>query len=182
MNYHDKDLDVDYYSKLLTHYLSQIWYNYLHNLFSQQKKRTSLLFGDTGLIYKVTYQDLETRRLAMPWSNLPALHELKALVEKVTNQIYTVCIVQYYPTGRIGIFPHRDREMVPGTRIAGLSLGAKRTITFSRDNHNSTKIELEPGSLYVMKGSTNDRWAHSIVKDLTIKEGRISLTFRNYRD
>ncbi len=180
-NYKDTDLDVDYYPQLLDAELAQTWYSYLYGLFAHDNKRTSLLFGDTGIIYKVAYGDTETRRLVMPWTDLPALSELKSLIEKITDQKYTVCIVQYYPTGKVGIGKHKDKEMVPGTRIAGLSIGAKRTISFTRASYNPINIELESGSLYVMNPPSNDRWLHSIVKDSKIKEGRISLTFRDYR-
>ena len=176
-------LDVDLYPQLLTTELANAWYSYIDSIFpkSEGNSRKSLLFGDEGLIYKVTYRDVTNEREVNPWNTLPALLELKNLVDKITNQTSTVCIIQRYKNGNIGIGPHRDREMVQGTRIAGLSLGAKRTIQFARPYNESVSIPLPSGSLYVMNNPTNNIWSHSIIKDSKIKDIRYSLTFRDYR-
>lgn len=176
------DLDVDLYPHLLNAETANAWYTYLDELFPQENRRTSLLFGDEGLIYRVNYQEVTRESEVIPWNALPALTELKNLVEKVTNQTYTVCAIQCYPNGKVGINPHRDKEMVAGTQIAGLSLGAKRTISFTRNYHDPISIALLSGSLYVMKNMTNQKWLHSIVKDAKVREPRFSLTFRNYRE
>lgn len=40
------------------------------------------------------------------------------------------------------------------------------------------KWTLENGSLLVMQGDTQLNWKHEIPKEPTVKDGRISLTFR----
>ena len=181
------DLDVDFYPNLLNSDLAKTWCLYLDSVFLNNSKavakeytRTSMLFGDEGLIYRVTYQGSTTETEVLPWDTLPALPELKKLVERVTQQEYTVCAIQRYPSGRIGIGPHRDKEMVAGTRIAGLSFGAQRTIEFTRAYHDPFDIPLPSGSLYVMNPPTNQKWLHSIIKQSKIKEARYSMTFRTY--
>lgn len=178
--YAKPDLDVTLYPNLLNSELAAAWYGYFEQIFPPEKTRTSMLFGDPGLIYRVTYQNSTTEREVYPWDTLPALPQLKELVSKITRQKYTVCAVQCYPNGRIGIAPHRDKEMVAGTRIAGLSLGAERTIEFTRAHHESVSIKLPSGSLYVMNPPTNQKWLHSITKQSEIKDKRYSLTFRDY--
>ena len=179
--YKRDDLDVDLYPYLLTAELATGWYDYLESMLPHVNRRSSVLFGDDGLIYRVSYQDLDSEKEVLPWNYLKALPELKSLIEKLTEQTYTVCAIQRYPHGRIGINPHKDREMGFGTRIAGLSLGATRTLSFSRDHHHPINISLPSGSLYVMNPPTNQIWMHSIIKEPTVTEPRFSLTFRDYR-
>lgn len=179
--YTDNDLDVDLYPHLLTPELAKKWYDYIDSIFLKESRRTSLLFGDPGLVYSVTYQGVTSNTLALEWNNLPALYELKSLIENITGQKYTVCAIQHYPTGNVGIGPHRDKEMVSGTRICGVSLGATRTIQFTRANHQPKSIPLLSGSLYCMNPPTNQKWLHSIIKESRIKQSRYSLTFRDYR-
>lgn len=175
-------LDVDYYPHFLDPELATKWYQYLIDLFptTGYNRRSTLLFGNPGLVYKVEFRDTTSYRPVLPWSELPALFELKTLVEAVTGYKYTVCAMQYYPSGKVGINPHKDKEMVAGTRICGLSLGTPRTLSFQRAGVLPTPISLASGSLYVMHPPTNQKYTHAILKDPTIETGRISLTFRDY--
>ena len=181
------NLDIDFYPHFLTHELAYNWNSYLESVIPHEKRRTSLLFGDPGLIYNVNYQEITTSREVYPWTDLPALTQLKELVEKITEQRYTVCAIQRYAHGSIGINPHRDKEMVLGTRICGLSLGATRTISFIKTIYGNpipldeVNIPLISGSMYVMNPPTNQKWLHSIIKEPSISEPRISLTFRDYK-
>ncbi|GAA6016661.1 hypothetical protein JCM10207_000139 [Rhodosporidiobolus poonsookiae] len=43
---------------------------------------------------------------------------------------------------------------------------------------HSYTMKLASGSLLVMQGATQDKWKHQIPKEAKVKEGRISLTFR----
>jgi alkylated DNA repair dioxygenase AlkB len=175
------ELDVDFYPNLLTPELAHGWYQYLEAILPHANRRNTTLFGDDGIIYKVRYQNIDTEKHVLPWNHLPALPELKTLVERLTDQQYTVCAIQRYPNGNIGINPHRDREMILGTRIAGLSLGATRTLSFTHNYFDPVNIRLPSGSLYVMNPPTNQKWLHSIVKDPSVTQPRFSLTFRDYR-
>lgn len=57
-----------------------------------------------------------------------------------------------YPSGKVGIKPHRDREI--GEDIAGISLGVTRSLCIS--NRTNSKTFLIPnGSLYLIKQPTN---------------------------
>lgn len=175
------DLDVDYYPGLLNKELADKWTVYLETVFPKEHKRTSMAFGDPGLIYRVQYRDVTNERLVLPWESLPALPELKSLIEKITKQTYNVCIIQCYPNGKVGIAPHRDKEIKLGDKIAGVSFGAIRTLQFTRTQHDTLNIRLNSGSTYVMNSTTNQKWLHSITRQSEVKEARYSLTFRTYK-
>jgi len=189
--YTREDLQVDFYPKLLSRALSDGWYDYLQVLFQnifKSTRRSSILVGDDGMVYKVQFGDYLRENVAIPWDDIPAMRSLKELIERVTGEHYTVCIIQCYPKGSVGINPHRDKEMVEGTCICGLSIGSARTIQFTHARlHGSILPHLQPlhlklpsGSMYVMRGKTNQRWLHSIPKDDT-DAPRYSFTFRNYK-
>src|SRR3989338_8052202 len=90
----------------------------------------------------------------------PVIKSIKNNLENFIDEKFTVCVLQKYKHGNIGIKPHRDKEMKKGTIICGLSVGETRTLT-------------------VAGGNKNDYWSHSIEKDST-KNVRYSATFRNY--
>lgn len=187
--YRNENFSVDYYPSFLPIDITSTLYLYLEETLPKSSRRDSILFGDKGIVYTVTYRNETSDRIVESWDMLPGLPELKNLVEKTTGQKYTVCIIQRYPNGNIGIAPHRDKEMVLGTRICGLSLGATRTISFTKINNHAASDTTEPinialksGSLYVMNPPTNQKWLHSIKKESKIKEPRISLTFRDYKN
>ena len=106
------------------------------------------------------------------------IEKLARIVGTFMEEKITVCIVQCYPSGKIGIGHHRDKEIVPGRPILGLSLGATRVLELKRKGCDTLQLPLPSGSLYAMKGQTNNRWSHSIVKDTKVKDVRYSLTFR----
>jgi alkylated DNA repair dioxygenase AlkB len=77
---------------------------------------------------------------------------------------------------------HSDDERALGkdTAIGSLSLGAERKFTFrykKKDGH-SVSIQLENGSLLVMRGATQTFWQHSVPKIANLTAPRINLTFR----
>lgn len=101
-------------------------------------------------------------RYVTDWTTFPALLQVKKKVEAVTGATFNYVVVQYYPTGKVKMNPHRDREMKPGTVIAGLSVGTRRRLTMSRTGCLNKSFILAPGSVYELKPPTNDFWAHAI--------------------
>ena len=176
------NLNVDFYPAFLNQELSQMWFTYLLQYLPITNRRKAIIFGDDGLIYTMIYNGETYSRPVLPWSSIPGLLELKTFVENLTKERLTVCVLQCYPNDTIGINPHRDKEMIPGTKICGLSLGATRTLSFTRSGEEPVSISLPPGSLYVMNPPTNDKWLHSIPKIASDKSEhiRLSLTFRSY--
>lgn len=175
LQYQDYLLDV----KLINNYLSsqeaQNLYDIIYALSWNITKRNTKVYGDTKTLdgfkeYK--YKD---------WSEIPELITLKDKLEKdEKDSIYNVCIIQFYPNGKIGIGAHRDKEVPVNSKITGISLGSTRTLRLSRGN-KKYDLSLENGSKYNIEGVTNQFWSHEILESNEVDEPRISLTFRNYQ-
>ncbi len=91
------------------------------------------------------------------------------------------CVTERYPNKCIGIMPHRDKEMKEKP-ICGLSLGCKRIFRL-QNREQQTDISLGNGSLYIIKGETNNYRSHSVVCEESKDDNSelcISLTFRYY--
>jgi len=145
-------------------------------------RRNGKIFGDPGLVYTVNYFGITSNRPTTVWPD--SFAKIRDRITKETGQVYTICALQMYPNGSCGINPHRDKEMIPGTMICGLSVGCTRKLVMTkgypdRDNYKEFDLDLNSGSLYIFKPPTNDYWAHSIKKDSSTGV-RYSLTFRNY--
>ncbi|MBV9989072.1 MAG: alpha-ketoglutarate-dependent dioxygenase AlkB [Chitinophagaceae bacterium] len=138
-------------------------------------KRKAAWYGDAD--YSYTYS--KVTKHALPWT--PELAELKALVERTTGEIFNSCLLNLYHTGEEGMAWHSDDELMleKNGAIASLSLGAARKFSF---RHKKTKqtvsLVLDPGSLLVMKGSTQTHWHHRLPPTKRVHEPRINLTFR----
>ena len=138
-------------------------------------KRKVAWYGDKNFEYSYS----KRTRKALQWTN--ELLELKNIVEKISKTKFNSCLLNLYHNGEEGMAYHSDDEKSLGknTTIASLSFGAKRQFSLK---HKKTKykvdISLEPGSLLLMKGSTQTNWLHAIPKTKKIKEPRINLTFR----
>jgi hypothetical protein len=191
--YVEKNLHVSFF-QVFTPDEAQLIFNYLSTHVQWPKtatpnRRYNCTYGDDGLVYEIQFGAKLVRRSAIPWSQLPHLIKMNQLTTRLTCDPqsfltseckYNFCVIQCYPQGKIGINPHRDKEMTRGTSICGWSFGCERMMTLSSSRlKKSIKISLPTGSLYVLHPPTNDYWTHCIEKcsnDLP----RYSLTFRNY--
>jgi hypothetical protein len=144
-----------------------------------------LKFGPNGELdtsYTINIKGKTITRNCINW-NEPKniiLCRIKERLEKLTGVKYNYCVIQKYPHGKVGINPHRDKEMKQGTNIAGISIGEERTLEIAPPywiKSEPVSIALTSGSLYVLNPPTNDNWSHSIPKDKTLKP-RYSLTYR----
>ena len=181
--YREQYLNVDLYTHFCSDEQAQGIFNLLQTLpWNQNQRRQKLIFANPGISYDITFKGKLVRYPTRLWAELPILEIIKTYVEQLTGQTYTVCVVQRYPNGTIGINPHRDKEMKPGTTILGVSfqsdLTETRNMTFEYKG-NKVTVPLTAGSVYVLHPPTNDYWSHSIEKDNTVGV-RMSLTFRNY--
>jgi hypothetical protein len=94
------------------------------------------------------------------------------------------CLINKYPYGENFIAPHRDSAISFGEKptIIGLSLGQTRKINFIRNDKtkiNDFSFNLESGSLFIMAGSSQKYYQHTIPKEYC-KNVRYSLTFREF--
>ena len=138
-------------------------------------KRKVAWYGDAG--YSYTYSN--TTKQALPWTK--ELLELKTIAEDITGTKFNSCLLNLYHNGDEGMAWHSDDEKMLGKNasIASLTLGAERRFSFK---HKKTKevisLDLENGSLLLMKGTTQTHWLHCLPKTKKVNDLRINLTFR----
>jgi alkylated DNA repair dioxygenase AlkB len=116
---------------------------------------------------------------ALPW--ITELIELKNLVEQHSQASFNSCLLNLYHSGQEGMTWHSDDEkmLAHHAPIASLSLGAQRRFSFKHKHQpHRLSLELEHGSLLVMKDETQSHWLHALPKATRIPSPRINLTFR----
>ena len=95
--------------------------------------------------------------------------------------MFNSILVNYYKTGKSGINFHADDEpsIIPGSKIASLSIGAVRTFDIvHKQGGPMTSLQLPSGSLLVMGNSCQKYFKHRIRPEPHITGSRINLTFR----
>jgi len=168
--------------KLADHFYHQLlntidWRNDEARIFGKQyiTKRKVAWYGDFG--YSYTYSN--STKVALPWTQ--DLLELKKIVEDLSGFIYNSCLLNLYHSGDEAMAWHSDDEksLSKNSCIASLSLGAERKFSFKHKNSGQTvSLELEHGSLLLMKNETQTYWLHRLNKSTKIKQPRVNLTFR----
>lgn len=141
--------------------------------------RKTAWYADRNFPY--TYSRIT--RHALPWTD--TLLELKHLVEKISGETYNACLLNLYHNGNEGMAWHSDDELAlkKNAAIASLSLGAERKFGFKhKANKTTIALQLENGSLLIMKDSTQSHWLHRLPPTTKIMEPRINLTFRTMVD
>lgn len=127
--------------------------------------------------FEYTYSN-RTKR-ALPWT--PELLALKGLVEKQTGETFNSCLLNLYHSGEEGMAWHSDgeKDLKKDGAIASLSFGAVRKFSFKHKLSKETlSLELEHGSLLVMKGITQRHWLHRLPPTKLKMGPRVNLTFR----
>lgn len=115
---------------------------------------------------------------------LPCLLPLCDQLERKLGYRPNNCLLNYYPDGKSTMGYHSDstKELVEGTGISIVSLGAARSISFRSKAEVDRVIsyELPTGSLMHMDAETQDDWKHALPKARDAGP-RISMTFRLIR-
>ena len=182
-----QDGTVNYYGKVFTTEESDFYLKYLLNeipwksdeavIFGKliETKRKVAWFGDEEFEY--TYSG-RTKR-AERWT-ADLLH-LKKRTEELTGETYNSCLLNLYHDGSEGMAYHSDgeKDLKKNGAIASLTFGAERKFSFK---HKTTKekveLNLEHGSLLVMKGETQTFWLHRLPPTKKVLHPRVNLTFR----
>jgi len=138
--------------------------------------RLTAWYGDVGASY--TYSGL--RNDPSPWT--PELSELRDAVAARLRHRFNSVLLNRYRSGRDGVSWHSDDEPELGDEpvIASLSFGATRRFLL-RDRstrERAASLELEHGSLLVMRGRSQRVFQHCVPKDPRATGERINLTFR----
>ena len=138
-------------------------------------KRMVAWYGDQALAYKYSNKT----KIAMLWT--PELSLIKEKVELISGHTYNSCLLNLYHNGEEGMGWHSDNEkqLKENGAIASVSFGAPRKFTMKHKATNEKiSLELDSGSLLLMRGSIQKHWLHSLPLSKKIKEARINLTFR----
>ncbi|MDN3494143.1 alpha-ketoglutarate-dependent dioxygenase AlkB family protein [Winogradskyella bathintestinalis] len=178
VNYHGPIMSIekaqDYYEELIQNIK---WENDKAIIFGKLiiTKRKVAWYGDKPFDY--TYS--KTTKSALPWNK--ELLELKNLVEQKTGETFNSCLLNLYHNGEEGMAWHSDAEkdLKKNGAIGSLSFGAERKFSFKHKTSKQTvSVQLEKGSLLVMKGATQTHWLHRLPPTKKVKIPRINLTFR----
>ena len=141
-----------------------------------QQPRLTALYGNDGKSYSYSSLTMFPNK----WNSL--LIYIKEKVEEFMNVKFTTILLNYYRDGNDSNGWHADNEKELGKNpiIASISFGAKRVFQMKHNTNKDQKfkIELEHGSLLIMKGTTQHFWKHQIPKSTKKVGPRINLTFR----
>lgn len=137
--------------------------------------RKQAWFGDVGCDY--CYSDLFIR--AMPWPKYA--QKLRLKLARDFGLISNGVLVNYYANGkdRMGAHSDDEPEIVHGSDIASLSLGASRDFVL-KHKHSKTKytLTLSSGDLLIMHWPMQQDWLHSLPKRMGVMAPRWNYTFR----
>jgi len=140
--------------------------------------RLSCWYGDKGADY--TYSGLYLQPLS--WH--PQLLELQQRLQYRLGVAFNSVLANAYRDGRDSMGWHSDDEKELGAEpvIASISLGAdRRFLVRSKKGSALASLQLEHGSLLVMRGRSQKDYRHSVPKTTKPVGLRINLTFRQVR-
>ena len=150
-----------------------------------KEPRLTAWYGQPGLTYTYSAKAMSP----LPWTT--SLLTIKTAIEtELINHLiktdFTSVLINKYRDGNDSLGWHSDNEKELGNEpvIASISLGETRTFQFRlKDDHKKKiQIELNDGSLLVMRGKTQELWQHQIPKRSSataVINPRINLTFRH---
>lgn len=155
------------------------WAQYPIQMFGKTLLQPRLIawYGDKG----VQYQYSQTKLRAAGWP--PLLGQWRQALQAFTGTSFNAVLANYYRDGQDSMGWHSDDEPELGDQptIAALSFGAVRRLQFRhrQDRQRKAYIDLEPGSLLLMQGNSQQEWQHQIAKTKRVQAGRINLTYRH---
>ncbi|MEO7149416.1 MAG: alpha-ketoglutarate-dependent dioxygenase AlkB [Rhodanobacteraceae bacterium] len=110
------------------------------------------------------------------------LMQAARIAEAQTGAVFNSVGLNLYRNGSDSVAPHNDHleEIVPGSPIALLSLGATRRmiIRSKQPPRRNFQIDLDAGSLLVMSYASQKYYDHGVPKTRTATGPRISFAFR----
>lgn len=138
--------------------------------------RLTCWMGDAAYVYSGLRND------PAPWS--AAVTQIRDRVETLCDTPFNGVLLNRYRDGSDSMGWHADDEASLGAApvIASVSLGATRRMRFKKRRAeiaaDDFALELEHGSVLIMRGRTQADWLHAIPKTKRPVGPRINLTFR----
>ena len=111
----------------------------------------------------------------------PLLIHIKEEIETLCNENFTTVLLNLYRDGNDSNGWHADDEKELGRDpiITSLSLGEERVFHIKHNTKDEKfKLNLENGSLLLMKNGSQTHYKQKNKKTNTVKKPRINLTFR----
>jgi len=163
-----------FYQHLLEHI---VWENDQAIIFGKLiiTKRKVAWYGEKPFEY--TYSNIT--KIALPWT--PELLQLKQQIELVSGETFNSCLLNLYHNGSEGMAWHSDgeKDLKKNGAIASVSFGVERKFSFKHKvDKTNVSLNLEHGSLLMMKGTTQTHWLHRLPPTKKVLTPRINLTFR----
>ncbi len=138
--------------------------------------RLTAWYGDNNKSYSYSgnkYQPL-------PWTD--DLSKIKKKIERIADMQFNSVLLNYYRDGNDSVAWHSDDEYELGVKpvIASVSFGQARRFDVRNKKDHTLKysVNLENGSLLLMKGGLQQFWEHRIPKSTRPMRPRVNLTFR----
>lgn len=132
--------------------------------------------GDSGTFYKYSGLQLTPE----PWTS--SLEKIKNNIENYCDRSFNSALLNLYRNQQDSNGWHSDDEKELGEKpfIASVSFGETRDFLLKHkaEKDLKVKISLEPGSLLIMAGKTQECWRHTLPKRARELGPRINLTFR----
>lgn len=138
--------------------------------------RLTCLFGNEGKPYAYSGLTMQPQQ----WN--PTVMFIKNKIEEYCDQNFTTVLANLYRNEKDSNGWHADNEKELGRDpiIASVSFGEQRKFQVKHINDKSIRlnIDLNHGSLLLMKEGSQLHYKHQIPKSTQSKKSRINLTFR----
>lgn len=147
--------------------------------------RGMICLADKG-IKEYRYNNIRIPAINWDKTTIESYIKVRKIRDKIQRKLdieFDSCLLNYYKDGNDYVAYHGDKEALgEDNAVVTVSLGQTRKFYLkSNTTKEVTKVFLETGDMVLMRGDTQKDYQHTIPKETTIKEGRISLTFRQIK-
>lgn len=135
-------------------------------------------FGDDGLHYRYAGVDRSTHT----WP--PRLRAARDRIAAHVGHPFNYALVNLYRDGADYIGWHADKvgDLVPGSTIASLSLGAARPFLLrDKQSGDTREVVLAGGSLLTMQGTCQQHYKHALPRRRGVAGARYNVTLRRIK-
>ena len=138
--------------------------------------RLTAWYGDNAKTYAYSGKKYDP----YPWTQ--ELKFIKDRVDSACGITFNSVLLNLYRDGSDSVAWHADDEPELGINpiIASVSFGQPRRfdVRHKKDHKLKYSVELENGSLLIMRGDLQHWWEHQVPKSTKVLRERINLTFR----
>jgi len=179
LEYYPGFFDAGESMALMKQFISTVpWQQRMVTMYGKQiiTPRLTAWFGNAGKDYTFS----GTKFDPLPWTK--DLLAIKEKIEPVAGIAFNSVLLNYYRDGNDSVAWHSDDEYELGVKpvIASVSFGQERRfdVRHKIDHQKKYSVDLQNGSLLLMKGDLQHSWEHRIAKSTKPLKERINLTFR----